>query len=103
MKMKMKNKQKYLNYFKNLIQCENNEINKDTLNNKINNLSNAMNKIENDINEINANTIIYKKTLINFINVINDDNDMINLVDIYNFLKYCINDINKFCIYDNKM
>ena len=101
MKIKMKNKNKYLNYFKNLIQCENNEINKDTLNNKINNLSNAMNKIENDINEINANTIIYKKTLINFINVINDDNDMINLIEIYNFLKYCIN-IDKFCIYDNK-
>ena len=103
MKMKMKNKQKYLNYFKNLIQCINNEIDKKTLNNKINDLSNAMNKIDDDINEINANTIIYKKTLINFINVINDDNDMINLVDIYNFLKYCINDINKFCIYDNKM
>ena len=103
MKMKILNKQKYLNYIKNMIQCCDNNINKKTLNNKINNLSNAIDKIENDINNINADTIVYKNTLIDFINAIKDDNDMINLIDLYNFLKHCINEnIEKLCVYDNK-
>lgn len=103
MKMKILNKQKYLNYIKNTIQCCDDEIDEKTLNHKINNLSNAIDKIENDINEINADTIIYKQSLIDFINAINDDNDMIELIDIYNFIKHCINEnIDKLCVYDNK-
>ena len=99
----MLNKQKYLNYIKNKIQCCNDEIDENTLNNKINQLSIAIDKIDNNINEINANTIIYKQLLIDFINAINDDNDMIDLIDVYNFLKHCINEnIEKFCVYDNK-
>lgn len=101
--MKMKNKTKYLNYFKNLIQCENNDIDTNTINNKINNLSNVIDKIDNDLNEINADTIIYKNTFIDFINAINDENDMIDLIDVYNFLKKCINEnIDKLCIYEHQ-
>ena len=99
----MLNKQKYLQYMKNKIQCCDDEINETTLNNKINQLSNAIDKIDNDINEINADTIIYKKSLIEFINSINDCNDMIDLIDVYNFLKHCINEnIEKLCVYDKK-
>ena len=103
MKMKILNKTKYLNYIKNAIQCENNDIDTNTINNKINNLSNVIDKIDNDLNEINADTIIYKQSFIDFINAINDDNDMIDLIDVYNFLKHCINEnIEKLCVYEHK-
>ena len=101
--MKMLNKQKYLNYIKNKIECENNDIDEKTLNNKINNLSNVIDKIDNDLNEINCDTIIYKNTLIDFINTINDENNMIDLIDLYNFLKHCINkNIEKLCVYEHQ-
>ena len=100
--MTILNKQKYLNYIKNKIQCCD-DIDIKTINNKINDLSNVIDKIDNNLNEINANTIIYKNTLIEFINSINDCNDMIDLIDVYNFIKHCINEnIDKLCIYDNK-
>ena len=103
MKMKMLNKQKYLNYIKNAIECENNDIDTNTINNKINNLSNIIDKIDNDLNEINADTIIYKNTFIDFINSIKDENDMIDLIDVYNFLKNCINEnIEKLCVYEHQ-
>ena len=42
-------------------------------------------------------------SLIDFINAIKDDNNMIDLIDLYNFLKHCINeDIEKLCVYENK-
>ena len=101
--MKMLNIQKYLNYIKNKIKCCDDEIDEKTLNNKINQLSNVIDKIDNDLNEINADTIIYKQSFIDFINAINDDNNMIDLIDLYNFIKHCINEnIEKFCVYDNK-
>ena len=103
MKMTILNKQKYLNYIKNLIQCDNDNIDTNTINNKINNLSNVIDKIDNDLNEINCDTIIYKKSFIDFINEINDDNNMIDLIDVYQFIKNCINEnIEKLCVYDNK-
>ena len=99
----MLNKQKYLNYIKNAIECEDNDIDINTINIKINNLSNVIDKIENDLNEINCETIIYKNTLIDFINAINDDNDMIDLIDVYNFIKHCINEnIEKLCVYEHQ-
>lgn len=93
------NKEAYLHYQKNAIECCDDDIDIDTINNKINNISEAIDKIDNEI--IEDTTVVNKDIFIEFINSISDDNNDINLIDVYHFMKNCLHkNIEELCKYD---